>query len=102
MQTIPHPFFGAVGAIIWLPAMSVLSHGFASGCANGSIHIYMHNDTIVSLALFFVPAQMLIIISLQSQYLYYAQEAVHDGPVLDVKFDLHFGWLASVGGHAGH
>ena len=45
---------------------------------------------------------MLIIISLQSQYLYYVQEAVHDGPVLDLKFDPHFGQLASVSGHPGH
>ena len=55
MQTIHCPFFGATSAIVWLPAMPGLCHGFAFGCANGSIHIYMHNDTIVSLALFFVP-----------------------------------------------
>ena len=56
MQTIPCPFFGAVGAIVWLPAMSVLSHGFAFGCADGSIHIYTRDDTTVGLALFSRPA----------------------------------------------
>ena len=27
---------------------------------------------------------------------------MHDGPILDLKFDPHIGWLASVGGHPGH
>lgn len=56
MQTIRCPFFGAISAIVWLPAMPGLGHGFAFGCADGSIHIYTRDDTIVSLALFFVPA----------------------------------------------
>ena len=43
-----------------------------------------------------------LIIIVQSQYVYFVQEDIHDGPVLDLKFDPHFGWLASVGGHAGH
>ena len=45
---------------------------------------------------------MLIIISLHSQYLYYVQEAMHDGPVLDLKFNPHFGQLDSISGHRGH
>ena len=56
MQTIRCPFFGAISAIVWLPAMPGLGHGFAFGGADGSIHIYTRDDTIVSLALFFVPA----------------------------------------------
>ena len=55
MQTIHCPFFSAISAIVWLPAMPGLGHGFAFGCADGSIHIYTHDNTIVSLALFFVP-----------------------------------------------
>ena len=27
---------------------------------------------------------------------------MHDGPVLDLEFDSHFGQLASVSGHPGH
>ena len=30
-------------------------------------------------------------------YQYFAQEQVHDGPVLDLKYDAQFGRLASVG-----
>ena len=56
MQTIPCPFFGAVSAIVWLPAMSALSHGVSFGCADGSIHIYTHDDTTVGLVLFSRPA----------------------------------------------
>ena len=42
------------------------------------------------------------IIIVQSQYTYLIQEDLHDGPVLDLKFDPHFGQLASVGGLPGH
>ena len=42
------------------------------------------------------------IVIVQSQYTYLIQEDLHDGPVLDLKFDPHFGQLASVGGHPGH
>ena len=56
MQNIWCPFFGAISAIVCLPAMPRLGHGFAFGCANGSIHIYTCNDTLVSFALFLAPA----------------------------------------------
>lgn len=54
MQAIPCAFFGAVGAIVWLPAMPGLSHGFAFGCASGSVHIYTRDNTTVSLAQYLV------------------------------------------------
>lgn len=47
MQVIPCPYFGAVAALIWFPATHSLSHGFAFGCADGSIHIYTRDDTTV-------------------------------------------------------
>ena len=101
MQAISCPFFGAVGAIVWLPSIPGLNHGFTFGCADGSIHIYTRNDTAVCHIRLPVSAKKLIII-VQSQYVYFVQEDIHDGPVLDLKFDPHFGRLASVGGHAGH
>jgi len=33
----------------------------------------------------------------QSNYQYFVQELVHDGPIMDIKFDPKFGRLASVG-----
>ena len=33
--------------------------------------------------------------------MYLIQDNVHEGPVLDLKFDPHFGRLASVSGHIG-
>ena len=42
------------------------------------------------------------IIIVQLQYTYLIQENLHDGPVLDLKFEPHFGWLTSVDGHPGH
>lgn len=33
----------------------------------------------------------------QSNYQYFAQELVHGGPIMDIKFDPKFGRLASVG-----
>lgn len=47
MQVISCPYFGAVASIIWFPATPSSSHGFAFGCADGSIHIYMRDDTTV-------------------------------------------------------
>ena len=41
------------------------------------------------------------LIIIQSQYVYLIQDVVHEGPVLDLKFDLHFSQLASVSGHTG-
>jgi hypothetical protein len=41
-----------------------------------------------------IPALKLVV---QSQYQYLTQELVHDGPVLDLKFDAQFVRLASVG-----
>ena len=64
MQTILCPFFGSVSAIVWLPAMPGLGHGFAFGCADGSIHIYTHDDTTVGLVMFLGAAYRLVIMSL--------------------------------------
>ena len=87
MQAISCPFFGTVSAIIWLPGISGLNHRFAFGCADGSIHIYMRDDTAVCHIQLPVCAKKLIII-VQSQYVYFVQEDIHDGPVFDLKFDL--------------
>ena len=50
MQVIHCACFGAVGAIVWLPKVADLSHGFAFGCADGSVHIYTRDDDTVGLA----------------------------------------------------
>ena len=52
MQVIHCAFFGAVGAIVWLPKVAGLSHGFAFGCADGSVHIYSRDYDTVGLAYF--------------------------------------------------
>ena len=34
----------------------------------------------------------------QHEYMYFMQEAAHQGPVIDLKYDSHFHRIASVGG----
>ncbi|KIM72730.1 hypothetical protein PILCRDRAFT_15861 [Piloderma croceum F 1598] len=51
--------------------------GFALSCADGSIHVYQCVES-------------------SSNYQYLTQEIVHDGPILDLKFNAQFDRLASV------
>ncbi|KIM72519.1 hypothetical protein PILCRDRAFT_81788, partial [Piloderma croceum F 1598] len=78
VQVISCAFNGPIGVLVWIPELPGLAPGFAFGCADGSIHVYQHVES-------------------SSNYQYLAQEHVHDGPVLDLKFDPEFGRLASVG-----
>jgi WD40 repeat protein len=91
MQVISSAFHGPVGALVWVSSKPDMSPGFAFGCADGSIHVYqllessVRNDdhdlltAINSLANCF-----------QSNYQYFVQELVHDGPIMDIKFDPKF------------
>ena len=47
LQVIACPFNGAVGAAVWFPSTSGLRHGFAFGCADGSIHVYTSDEVTV-------------------------------------------------------
>ena len=47
MQVISCAFNGAVGAAVWFPSTLALRHGFAFGCANGSVHIYISDEATV-------------------------------------------------------
>ena len=53
-----------------------------------SSHLYVNIISNLSINLTFV---------IESNYQYLTQELVHDGPILDLKFDAQFGRLASVG-----
>ena len=99
MQVILCPYFGAVTSIVWFSAMAGLPHRFAFGCADGSIHIYICDDTTVCYVNLWMFIKKLIII--QSQYVYLTQDDVHEGPILDLKFDPYFSQLASVSSHTG-
>lgn len=78
VQVIRCAFHGPIGALVWIPELPGLAPGFAFGCADGSIHVYQRVET-------------------SSDYQYFTQDLVHDGPVIDLKFDAQFGRLASVG-----
>ena len=47
MQIISCAFNGAVGAAVWFLSTLALRHGFAFGCANGSVHIYISDEATV-------------------------------------------------------
>ena len=47
LQVIASPFNGAVGGAVWFLSTSGLGHGFALGCADGSVHVYMSDEVTV-------------------------------------------------------
>ena len=55
MQAISCSYFGFIGAIVWLPVMPGSGHGFAFGCSDGSVHIYMRDDATVRHVHFYRP-----------------------------------------------
>jgi hypothetical protein len=99
MQVISCAFHGPIGALVWIPHQPGMSPGFAFGCADGSIHVYQWAQSSVRTIQLLIPQQKQLINCnyFQSHYQYFAQELVHDGPVMDIKFDTNFGRLASVG-----
>jgi len=98
MQIISTPFHGPIGAVVWIPHNPGISSGFAFGCADGSIHVYQLPESSVR-ALSTDTSRMTQSSGncFQSSYQYFAQELVHNGPIMDIKFDPKFGRLASVG-----
>ena len=46
-QAISCAFNGAVEAAVWFPSTLALRHGFAFGCADGSVHIYIPDKATV-------------------------------------------------------
>ena len=44
LQEISCPYNGFVTAGCWLPAVRGAAKAFAVGCADGSIHIYVHDQ----------------------------------------------------------
>ena len=47
MQVISCAYNGAVGAVVLFPSTLALRHGFAFGCADGSVHIYISDEATV-------------------------------------------------------
>ena len=102
MQVISCVYHGPIGSLVWITQRPGLSPGFAFGCADGSIHVYQCPESSVrddALAIddYWITWVFFVFCFWQSTYRYFAQTAVHDGPVLDLKFDVKFGRLASVG-----
>jgi WD40 repeat protein len=96
VQVIHCAFHGPIGALVWVPQKPSLASGFAFGCADGSIHLYKRVESSVSDRVLLVDDSDLTFV-IQTVYQYFAQDQVHDGPVLDLKYDTQFGRLASVG-----
>ena len=92
LQVVTCRFHGPVGALVWILEQPSLMPGFAFSCADGSIHLYRH----IELSVY---EHVILIDDFPDiyNYQYFMQELVHNGPVIDLKFDPHFGRLASVG-----
>jgi hypothetical protein len=88
-------FHGPIGALVWVPQKPSLAPGFAFGCADGSIHLYKRVESSVSDHVLLVDDSDLTFVN-QTIYQYFTQEQVHNGPVLDLKYDTQFGRFASV------
>ena len=83
-------FNRAVGAAVWFPPTLGLRHGFAFGCADGSVHIYTSDKiTICHDPAILLECANLIIIA-QLQYSYFIQDILHDGPIMALKCDPQF------------
>jgi WD40 repeat protein len=95
VQVVSCAFHGPVGALVWIPEQPGLVLGFAFGCANGSIHIYQRCESSVCDHATLISGSELTPI-FQSNYQYFTQGSVHNGPIMDLKFDAQFGRLASV------
>lgn len=96
VQVIRCAFHGPIGALAWIPQKSGLALEFAFGCADGSIHLYQRVGSSVCDRILLIDNSYLTFV-FQTTYQYVTQEQVHDGPVLDLKYDERFGRLASVG-----
>jgi hypothetical protein len=96
MQVVSCAFNGQVGALVWIPGSPGIAPGFAFGCADGSIHVYQRIEAAVGDHVIIIDWFWLMFV-FQTQYQYLTEELVHNGPILDLKFDAKFGRLASVG-----
>ena len=47
-QVVSTPFSGPVTCLVWIPSPEDMVAHFAFGCADGSIHIYQHPDSLVT------------------------------------------------------